>query len=332
MAFRAAIVGCGLIGSEFSATDSLPGVWSHAQAYSANPDTELVAVCDANLEKLEKCASRWGVPGKHSDFSTMLRAENPDIVSICTPDATHFELIKLALLHPSVRAVFAEKPLASRLEEAEELVNMAEKKGVLLAVNHTRRYAPGFIRLQKNIASGFIGKIQAVSGLYTKGTLHNGSHWFDLANYLLGPVACVSGFDSLKEQNGDPTLNVRLEFANGAPGSLLACDADAFAVFEMDIIGVLGRARIADSGFTIEIYHLANSPFGAGYKKLALAEKIAGGLGEALPNAVADLVRCLKEGGAPLCSGQDALRALRIGFAAQHSAKTGSPVDLRNLS
>jgi predicted dehydrogenase len=309
----------------------MPGVWSHAAAYAACPDTELAAVCDQDAARLDRCGERWGVAARHCDFARMLDAERPEIVSICTPDATHYPLIRAALEHPAVRAVFAEKPLALNLQQADELAALAAARGVVLAVNYSRRYAPGFQRLKDIIVSGALGEIQAVSGFYTKGTLHNGSHWFDLANFLLGPVQCVTATDRLGEAGDDPTLDAMLEFESGAGGYLHGCKASAFALFEMDIVGTQGRARIVDSGFAIEVYQVEASPFGAGYRRLALRETIDGGLGSALPQAVADVARCLREGGNPRCSGHDARQALAVGFAALRSAQTGQPMPLRGF-
>lgn len=328
MAYRAAIVGCGLIGSEFSDTATLPGVWSHAAAYAACPDTELVAICDQNVARLDRCGERWGVAARYHDFAQMLDAERPEIVSICTPDHTHYVLIRTALEHPAVRAVFAEKPLALSLEHADELAKLAATRGVVLAVNYSRRYAPGFEQFRKMITDGVFGAIQAVSGFYTKGTLHNGSHWFDLANFLIGPTRQVIGINRMGEAGEDPTLDVMLEFECGSAGYLHGCAAAAYAMFEMDIVGSQGRARIVDSGFVIEIYGVVASPFGAGYRKLVLQDKIEGGLENALLAAIADMVRCLREGGMPRCSGSDASQALNIGFAALRSAQAGRPVKL----
>lgn len=328
MAYRAAIVGCGLIGSEFSETAILPGVWSHAAAYAACQDTELVAICDQDDARLDRCGERWNVAARYGDFAKMLDVHRPEIVSICTPDHTHYALIRAALEHPAVRAVFAEKPLALNLEQVDELVNLAASRGVILVVNYSRRYAPGFVRLREMIASGVLGAIQTVSGFYTKGTLHNGSHWFDLANFLIGQTHQVVGINRMGETGEDPTLDVMLEFECGAAGCLHGCNSAAYALFEMDIVGSQCRARIVDSGFVIEIYGVEASPFGAGYKRLGLQERIDSGLAYALSEAVADIARNLREEGTPRCSGSDALQALKIGFAALRSAQTGQPVTL----
>ena len=320
MAYRAAIAGCGLIGSEFSDTMTLPGVWSHADAYTRCAETELVAVCDQDAEKAERCATRWNVPACHSDFAAMLDDARPEIVSICTPDAAHYGQIRTALQHPAVRAVLAEKPLALTRGEAQELIALAARRGVILAVNYTRRYAAGFWQLKNLLEAGELGRVQAISGFYTKGTLHNGAHWFDLARWLLGPLSEAAGIDVLHEGGNDPTLDALLGFASGARGYLHGLSAADYALFEMDIACTGGRARIVDSGFRIEIQRLEDSPFGAGYRRLGEAEILSGELGDALFNAVDDLALCLKNGTTPRCTGEDALAALDVALAVRAAA------------
>lgn len=328
MGYRAAVTGCGLIGSEFSDTVTAPGVWSHAAAYVGCPGIDFVAVCDHDASRLARCAERWQVPSQYRDFATMLDGAQPEIVSICTPDATHAGLIREALAHGAVRAVLAEKPLAVTLAQADELMALAAEHDKVLMVNYSRRFAPGFVRLQALIAGGALGEIRSVSGFYTKGVLHNGGHWFDLARFLVGAVTRVTGINRLGEVGDDPTLDVMLEFSGGASGCLHACAASDYAIFEMDIVGTLGRARMTDSGFSIELYEVSDSAFGAGYRRLALREILEGGLGRALPEAVASVVGSLRDGIAPRCSAADGRQAMAVGLAALRSARTGLPADL----
>ena len=119
------------------------GIYNHAAAYRACPETELVAVCDADPARLARATERWKVEAKYVDASELLSKAQPEIVSICTPDATHFTLIKAALETPSVRAILAEKPLALEVSQARELVELARARGVALAVNYSRRYSEG---------------------------------------------------------------------------------------------------------------------------------------------------------------------------------------------
>lgn len=325
---RAALIGCGKIGSEFADDPLVQGVLSHAGAYAACEVTELVAVCDASQEKAERCGERWGVQARYSDVAALLAEQRPDIVSICTPDETHADMIALALASPGVKAILTEKPLAITLAEAYRIEGDAHERGVLLAINYSRRYSTGHMRLREQIREGRLGAIQAVSGFYTKGALHNGTHWYDLARFLVGDIVEVWARDVLGESAEDPTLDAYFRFDNGAAGFLHALDKEAFSLFEMDIVGTLGRVRIIDSGHWFEISTAGESPYYSGYRTLLVPEREAGHLEDVTLHAVQDLVRCLMDGGVPRCSVADAIAALEVGFAMRESVRSGQAVAL----
>jgi predicted dehydrogenase len=327
MTWRAALIGCGKIGSGFAADPRIKGVFTHAEAYTACPTTKLVAVADVSAAAVERCGARWGVARRDTNPLRMLAEVHPEIVSVCSPDGTHHALIQTALRTPGVRAVLAEKPLAMTPNEAQELVAEAAERGIVLAVNYSRRFATGHADLRDAIRAGRLGRIQRVSGHYTKGTLHNGTHWFDLLRYLIGEVASVQGWNVLGEGGDDPSLDARLCLADGPVATLAALDSREYSLFEMDIVGTAGRARLVDSGHWIEYAEAADSPYYSGYRTLIPGERVSGGLQDVTLRAVEDLVCCLETGGVPACSGQDGLRALEIGFALHASARRGGAVE-----
>jgi predicted dehydrogenase len=322
---RAAVIGCGAAGSTFADDPRAAGVYSHAAAYAACPDTDLVAVCDVDSARVQACARRWNVPAQYDDAATLLRDEQPDVVSICTPDQTHFALTRLALEASSTRGVLAEKPLALELGEAETLVHLADQRGVALAVNYIRRFADTHRDVEQRIRAGAIGDIQTVSGFYTKGVVHNGTHWFDLARFLVGEVSDVQGFDVLHDGHGDPTLDAFLRFENGAAGHLHGCDASAFSLFEMDIVGTRGRVAIRDSGYEIVWYKCGDSPHFTGFVTLAESSRVNAPLGDVTLHAVQDLVDSVRATRPPRCSGADGVRAMAIATAIRESARAREP-------
>ena len=329
MVYRAALIGCGKIGSEFDDNPRVKGVYSHAGAYTACSATELFAVCDTDPNRLSRCAKKWNVAGTFRDACQMLADTRPDIVSICTPDSTHYELLRAALSTTDVRAIFAEKPLAVELEEANEIVEEAGRRGVLLAVNYSRRYSTSYVELRQLLAGGAIGEINAVSGYYTKGVIHNGSHWIDLARFLVGEIVSGRGINSRSEASPDPTLDGLIEFAGGVKGYLHGCSfSDEVSLFEMEIVGTRGRVSITDSGRTITFSELAENPHHAGYKMFVKTREVDGGLAYALLNAVDDLAHALTTGGQPRCTGREATAALRIACALRDSAQSATPVSL----
>jgi len=321
MVYRAAVIGCGKIGSEFADDPRVQGVYSHAGAYAKCPETELVALCDSDPEKLARCGRRWGVGGLYTDYRELLRDQPPDIVSICTPDSTHEKIIRSALQAKGVAAILAEKPVTTDVHSAAGLVRLAKENGVLLEVNYSRRFDPCHQRVKECIGRGSLGAIQAVSGYYTKGTLHNGTHLFDLLRYLVGEVARVRGTDTLHEPGEDPTLDVYVEFESGVTGFFHGCDARAFSIFELDIVGKKGRIRIAESGHNIEFYTIRESPHYSGYLAPILHSQARNCMQDLLLHAVGDVVECLRTGKEPLCSGEDGVRALQIADSLRESAR-----------
>jgi predicted dehydrogenase len=328
MAYRAALLGCGKIGSEFSEDPKVRGIHSHAAAYTHCPATELIAVCDTNPEKVKRCGKRWGVAAQYTDPRTMLEIEQPEIVSVCTPDATHVELIRCAVETPGVLAVLAEKPLALQVGDAAEVVRLAADRGVLLAVNYTRRYCERHARLRDWVRSGGLGEIQSVAGYYTKGLLHNGTHWIDLARFFLGEVTWAWGADVRGDPGEDPTLDAFFRFESGATGSLVGADAHAYNLFEFDLVGTRGRLRITDLGEVFEIFEVVDSPRFSAYKELATRACHRDGLRDVLKYAVDDLVSCIDQKQIPRCSGADGLAALQVAAAIRASSLTGFMVPL----
>lgn len=329
MILRAALLGCGWIGSEFR-TDTAAGIYNHAAAYHACPETQLVAICDRDAVKLQQAGERWQVDARFSDAAELLAKTQPEIVSVCTPDATHYALIKAALETPSVRAILAEKPLAMELTEAQELVDLAKRRGIPLAVNYSRRYSEGHADLRDRIRDGEFGRIVTVGGFYTKGTLHNGTHWFDLARLLVDEITEVTGFNFLHEDGADPTFDAVLRFANGASGHLQAFDAKAGTLFEMDIVGTLGRVRMMEPSGRFAISRVTESETFPGYRVFGTEEILPARNSDTVLHAVEDLVRCVKEGGTPRCSGEDGVAAVRVGHAIRASVKTGKSISVAN--
>jgi predicted dehydrogenase len=319
---RAAVLGCGAIGAGRDETHSEVGVDSHAAAYAACPRTTLAAVCDADGAWARACAERFGVPW-HTDAAALLAAEAPDLVSVCTPNATHAELIELALRASGVRGVLAEKPLALDSASAAALDDLARERGTVLAVNYSRRYPPAFRTLREQIAGGTIGDLQHVRGAYVKGLLHNGTHWLDLLRMLAGEPIGVRGWDRLGEGGDDPTLDAELTLEGGAGVRLAGLDTRCFTLFEMDLIGTRGRVRVAESGHRLETWDVADDARHPGYRVLAPGGTIRGALHDAILHAVDDVARCVAEGGAPACTGADGARVLALAEQIRVSAAHG---------
>jgi predicted dehydrogenase len=304
-------------------------VFTHAEAYSKSGKTELVALCDTDEKKLKAAGSRWNVSALFDNPRYMIAKAAPEIVSICTPTRSHAAVAHdLLNAEKPPRAILCEKPLAANLEEAEEIVRLANEKQIVLATIYMRRYAENFRRLKALLDSGELGRVQAVSGWYIGGTFHNGTHWFDMFRWLVGEVVMVNALDILGETGDDPSYDVAMWTADGVLGTLRACDARRFTLFEMDIVLEGGRVQITDSGHEITVSRPLPSPRYSGYVELQPTGMNLGNRRDLMLNAVEDAVDAVTLHREPACTGADGLAAMRIAEAAAQSVKLGRNVDI----
>jgi predicted dehydrogenase len=120
---RAAVVGIGAFGRH------------HAAKYARVPRVELVGVADPCPEARSKAVAAHGVPAT-LDWRDLLGAV--DVVSVCSPAVTHASIVR-AFLNAGTH-VLVEKPIATNLEEADQLIALAEATGLVLTVGHQERF------------------------------------------------------------------------------------------------------------------------------------------------------------------------------------------------
>ena len=327
---RAAIIGCGKIASGFADDPLMRGdVFTHAEAYVRCPDTQLAAVADVDPVRARACAERWRVPVWHTSVRALLEDVRPEVVSICTPDETHAQVAEEVLRYGcGLKALLIEKPMALTESDASGVLKLARERGVVLAVDFMRRHARNMQAVRELIRAGRIGTVESIQGLYGKGVLHNAVHWFDLVRMLTGEAAWVEAWNRLGDSETDPTLDVRLGLSGGAVATLAGCRAEAYSVFEMDIVGTRGRFRLTDSCHRVELFVAGPSPRYSGYRELQEMTQDFGHRRDLLLHAVEDLVESLRAGRSPACGGEDGLAAARIAEACLRSAACGQRVEL----
>ncbi len=190
---KAAIVGTGFIGP------------AHLEAIRRLPNVEVTGLCEVTIALAEQKAAQLGILNAYT-FEDMLEQADIDVVHICTPNFLHFPQAKAVLM--AGKHVVCEKPLATKIHEAEELVAIAKEKGLVNAVHFNLRYYP-MVRQMKNMReSGDLGEIYSVMGSYLQDWLifqtdYNwrlepdksgdsraiadiGSHLLDITEYITG--------------------------------------------------------------------------------------------------------------------------------------------------
>lgn len=190
---KVAVVGTGFIGP------------AHIEALRRNPNIEVTTLCEVNEELAKDKAALLGIE-KAMLFEDMLKDEEIKVVHICTPNFLHYSQSKAVL--EAGKHVVCEKPLATKIEEAEELVALAEKTGLVNAVHFNLRYYPMVRQMKTMRESGELGDIYSIMGSYLQDWLflqtdYNwrlepdksgdsraiadiGSHLLDLTEYVTG--------------------------------------------------------------------------------------------------------------------------------------------------
>jgi UDP-N-acetylglucosamine 3-dehydrogenase len=134
------------------------GSWgkNHLRVFSELETAELVAVCDREEARAKNLSERYGIT-YYLHFRDLLKREEVEAVTICTPTTTHF---KIALEAVELgKHVFVEKPMVSTSEEARRLLAKAEEKGVNLMVGFIERFNPGVQKVKSLIKSNIFGNV-----------------------------------------------------------------------------------------------------------------------------------------------------------------------------
>jgi predicted dehydrogenase len=324
---RAAIVGCGAIAGgnddRWIHGETQRPPFTHAGAYRNCSGVELTAAADPDSSRLERFARVWGIAGRYSDYKDMLRNEQIDILSICTPATLHAEVLREACLH-GVPAVFCEKPLATELKDAHEVLQLCLKTRSVVAVNYFRRWNSTLREWIDRIVSGEFGRIRRINAYYTKGLVANGTHAIDLLLWLVGRIRAVRALRISSPHDADPSLDVLCLSQSDIPCYLQGCLQEDFNILEMDVFAERGRIRLAENGRRIEHYRCEQDLYYLQYRMLVPEpEVIPTSWQDCFSRAVQDLVSCLPGSDIPQCGPQEAYEALRVAIAARQSAMEG---------
>ncbi len=157
------------------------------------------AIADTNPEGLKKAADRSGARRAYRDYREMLEREKPDLVSIGPRHPDCHREMALAAIEAGAHLI-VEKPFTEHLEEADEIVAAAARRGRKIAVGHKNRYTEAFHRIQRQIEEGFFGTIieMRVQGKQDRRVggedlIVLGTHDFDAMRFFFGdPAWCFA--------------------------------------------------------------------------------------------------------------------------------------------
>ncbi|MDD1659596.1 MAG: Gfo/Idh/MocA family oxidoreductase [Methanomicrobiales archaeon] len=235
---KAAIIGFGGMGQR------------HFQAYRKN-GIDVTAICEWDEKKVRQVLPQFPGEEIYSRYQDLLQESDVDIVSVVTNGPTHAE-ITLAAARAGIGNVLCEKPMATSLREAAEVIRVCEETGTRLAVNHIRRWSSNYHRLRDLLRSGIIGEPRHF--YFSCGSTGLGNfaiHFFDTVRFLSGsePSQAVGFLD----RTGTPNPRGRQFVDPGGYGIITLENGARFFVDTMEdtgvqytfqVVGTFGRIAI----------------------------------------------------------------------------------------
>jgi predicted dehydrogenase len=155
------------------------GAWgrgAHLPGYKRDPRCRLVGVADTELDRAQTAAREFDIPIVTANPFELIRREDIDLIDVCTPSQTHFELAWAAL--ESGKHVLCEKPVAYDFRETRRARDFARQRGLKTKVGLTFRYSPAMRYMRELIATGFVGTPFVFNGY------EQNSQWLDPMNPL----------------------------------------------------------------------------------------------------------------------------------------------------
>lgn len=312
MTYGVVLVGLGAVGMGYDLRHPNPlRVCTHARAFSIHAAFGALVGVDENEDRRRLFDGSYGGPS-YASLKEALVQHRPSVVVIATPTATHADVLHRVLEHATPRVILCEKPLASDLHDAQRMLASCEERGVALYVNYMRRSDPGVRVVKRMIEEGEIGTPVKGVAWYSKGLVHNGSHFVDLLRYWLGPVGVATLVRGGRRwENRDPEPDFVLDHAKGSV-SCLAANEECFSHYTVELVASNGRLRYEGGGERVEWQRVVDDPDFDGYRILTNRPL-------ALPadaaryqwHVVEQLALALEGKDAALCTGRDGFETLR---------------------
>ena len=166
------------------------------------------------------------VPKGYDDYKEMIDVEKPDVVHICTPNSSHYEMAMYAMERGI--SVVCEKPLTKTLDEAKKLAAYAKEHNIVTGVNFNCRWYPQIMQSKAMVDSGDVGEIYTIHGSYLQDWLYYdtdysgrlepemsgdsrafadiGSHWIDMVESVTGlrAVEVFADFETFHKIRRNP--------------------------------------------------------------------------------------------------------------------------------
>ncbi|MGA8026337.1 MAG: Gfo/Idh/MocA family oxidoreductase [Bryobacteraceae bacterium] len=319
----------------------------HAQAYK-NIGFEIVACSNKTESRGRGFAAQWGAEFI-ADYRDLCRYPGLDFIDVCTfPD---FHLQPLEICAEIGRPVQVQKPIATNLEIARRMLEIARKAGIPLGVMSQHRFDDATVFLKRAIPAGRLGKIleadayvkwfrndeyyaRPIKGSWeTEGggaLINQGIHQVDILLHLIGPVAAVDGMWQLGARHrieSEDIVNALLSYESGAAGVIQASTAFWPGYTErIEIHGTKGTAVI--SGDRLTTWDVRHDEQANAVDPAPVEHTVSSGSSDPMAISLTsferqfqDFADAIRSGREPLVNGEEGYRALEVVTAIYQSCR-----------
>jgi len=300
---RAGVIGVGALGQH------------HARVYESLPEARLVGVYDRHRGRAAEVAARHSCRA-FADLRELLA--EAEAVSVAVPTVDHHRVARAVL--EEGRHVLVEKPMASTLAEADDLIRAAGERGLILQVGHIERFNPAVDVLRATVKEPRFIEVHRL-GEFSPRSLDI-DVVLDLMIHDLDILLSLDGSEAVRvDAVGVPVLtpkvdiaNARVRFASGLIANLTASRVSAEKVRKFRVFSPRTYISVDFTAREARVYRLQESPSGPAIS----VERTAAPEEEPLRRQLSGFLRAVREGSTPAVTGADGRRALALALTILH--------------
>jgi len=280
------------------------GQWGqhHVRIYHHMPDVDLVGVVDTAPREMGVFSRRYQTPG-YQDYRQLLG--KVDAVSLVAPTALHYEMAKEFLEHGV--HVLVEKPITTTVDQAAELIEIAQRKSLILLVGHVERFKPSVQALREQVTDPLFVQVRRVRPWDPRRVMDVGVvldlmiHDLDIILTLLrSPVTRLSAIGAAIHGEDEDLAVAHLTLANGCLASFVASRISPVKAAELEITLPDGLVQL-----NYRTQQMTVRRHGVQQRMIVKGE-------EPLSAELAHFIDCVRGDARPLVPGEHGLRALEV--------------------
>jgi UDP-N-acetylglucosamine 3-dehydrogenase len=307
------------------------GFWgrNHARVYKELDSTKLIGICDVNAERANFIAKQFGVK-PFTDSKQMLKEKEIQAVSVCTWSTALAKEAQHALL--AGKHVLVEKPMATNIKQAKQLLETAEQNGLHLTVGFLMRFIPGLQVIKEHIQTGKLGNLVSATakrvsqwperigdvGVVKDTAIHD----IDIMRYISNqdPISVYAKTGNMRHRQFEDYAQIMLTYEEGNSAFI---ESNWLTPYKTRTLNVTGSDSIMRLDYITQELSIENA-------KETVQPRIP--FQEPLKMELRHFAECITDKKEPIIKGIDGLKALEVAIAALESSSKNKAIKFKTNS